>query len=108
MAKINWSAALSDYLKDETTSYASISREHGVSLQAVKKRASKEGWVDLRQKSIQKVNQKLPELVGESIADMNARHVRFGKLLQASALREIKERDLKPENFIQATRAIVD
>jgi len=30
--------ALADYLKDETSSYASIARKHGVSLQAVKKR----------------------------------------------------------------------
>lgn len=34
MAKISWSKALADYLKDETQSYASIAREYGVSLQA--------------------------------------------------------------------------
>jgi len=35
MAKISWSKALIDYLKDETQSCASIARKHGVSLQAV-------------------------------------------------------------------------
>lgn len=57
MSKISWSAALADYLKDETLSYASIASKYGVSLQAVKKRAGKEVWQSLRQKSIQKVNQ---------------------------------------------------
>lgn len=92
MSKINWSKALADYLKDETQSYASIARKHGVSLQAVKKRAGKEKWQILRQESIQKANQELPELVGENIADINARQARFGKLLQAIAIREMKEK----------------
>lgn len=39
MSKISWSSALADYLKDETQGYASIARKHGVSLQAVKKKA---------------------------------------------------------------------
>ena len=55
MAKILWAKALTDYLKDETLSYTSIASKYGVSLQAVKKRAGKEEWQNLRQKSIQKV-----------------------------------------------------
>ncbi|MEK7577675.1 MAG: hypothetical protein AAB492_03625 [Patescibacteria group bacterium] len=108
MSKINWSKALVDYLKDETQSYASVARKHGVSLQAVKKRASREEWQGLRQKSIQKVNQELPELIGESMADINARHVQIGRALQAVALKVIKEKNLEPENFMQAVRSIAE
>lgn len=108
MAKVNWSSALADYLKDQTESYVSIARRHGVSLQAVKKRAGKEGWVDLRQKSIQKVNQELPELIGESVADINARQAQIGRLLQAASLKAIQERNLNPENFMQAVRSIIE
>lgn len=60
MAKIDWSKALADYLKDGTQSYASMASKYGVSLQAVKKRAVTEGWVNLRQKSIQKVTKSYP------------------------------------------------
>lgn len=104
--KINWSKALADYLKDETQSYASIARKHGVSLQAVKKRAGKEKWQDLRQKSIQKVNQELPLLIGESVADTNAKHAQLGTLLQHIALKVMEEKNLKPENFVQALQSI--
>ncbi|VVA43962.1 conserved hypothetical protein [Candidatus Roizmanbacteria bacterium] len=106
MSKISWSKALADYLKDETTSYASISKRYGVSLQAVKKRAGKEKWQDLRQKSIQKVNQELPKLIGQSVADVSAKHAQLGQLLQHAALKIMKEKDLKPKNFIQALQSI--
>ncbi len=108
MSKINWSKALVDYLKDETQSYASVARKHGVSLQAVKKRASREEWQGLRQKSIQKVNQRLPEITGEAVAMINARHAQIGRALQAVALKVIKEKNLEPENFMQAVRSIAE
>jgi len=106
MVKISWSKALSDYLKDETQSYASIASSYGVSLQAVKKKAGKEKWQGLRQKSIQKVNQRLPELIGESVADINANHAQLGKLLQYVALEAMKENNFKPENLVQALQSI--
>lgn len=107
MSKINWSEALADYLKDETESYASIASKYGVSLQAVKKKAGKEGWQDFRRRSIQKVNQELPEMVGKSAAEINARQARLGKLLQYVALKAIKERNLKPDSLDQAVRSVV-
>lgn len=64
MAKISWSKALIDYLSDETSSYSSIAEKYSVSVQAVKKRAAKEGWQDLKVKTIQKVDQKLPGKLG--------------------------------------------
>lgn len=48
MSRINWSKALNDYLNDERLSYASIASKYSISLQAVKKKAGKEGWQDLR------------------------------------------------------------
>lgn len=106
MAKVNWSSALADYLKDQTESYASIARKHGVSLQAVKKRAGKEGWVDLRQKSIQKVNQELPKKIGDKIAEANARQAKIGNWLQWQGVKAIAEKRLEPKNFTQARDSI--
>lgn len=108
MSKISWPKALVDYLKDETQSYASIARKHGVSLQAVKKRAAKEGWQDLRQRSIQKVNQRLPEITGEVVAMIDARQAQIGKMLQYIGLKAIVEKRLTPENFTQAKESIKD
>lgn len=108
MAKIDWSKALADYLKDETQSYVSIARRYGVSLQAVKKRAGKEGWQDLRQKSIQKVNQRLPEITGEAVAMIDARQAQMGKTLQYIGLKAIVDKGLTPKNFAQAKESIKD
>ena len=106
--KISWSKALADYLKDETQSYSSIASKYGVSKMAVCARAKIENWQGLRQKTLLKVNQNLTDLVSESVADTNARQAQMGKLLQAIALKAIKDKDLKPENIIQAVRSIVD
>lgn len=106
MAKISWSKALVDYLKDEVQSYASIASKYGVSLQAVKKRAGKEGWQDLRQKSIQKVNQELPELVGESMAKTNARHIQMAISMQTIAVEAIKKLDTKSITYSQALQSV--
>ena len=100
--------ALADYLKDETQSYVSIASKYGVSLQAVKKRAGREGWVSLRQKSIQKVNQRLPEITGETVAMIDARQAQMGKVLQYIGLKAIIDKGLTPENFAQAKESMKD
>jgi len=105
--KINWSNALFDYVNDETSSYASIASKYGVSIQSVKNRAAKEDWQDLRRKTIQKVNQLLPEKVGESIAEVNARHARLGKYLQKIGLEAIESNCLTPKNWNEAKQALV-
>lgn len=79
-----------------------------MSKQSVVKRAVKEGWQDLRHKTLLEVDQKLTEIVGEDIAIVNARHAQIGKVLQVAALKAMKERNLNPENFMQAVRAIVE
>jgi len=108
MSKISWSKALVDYLKNETESYASIAKKYDISLQAVKKRAGKEMWQDLRQKTIQKVNQRLPEITGEDVAMIDARQAQMGKMMQYIGLKAIIDNRLAPENFTQAKEAIKD
>ena len=106
MSKIVWSKALADYLRNETQSYASIAVKHGVSLQSVKKRAAKEGWSNLRQRSIQKVNQELPKMIGESVAEVNARHIRFARTLQEVGLKAIEEGESQPTTPLQALQSV--
>lgn len=107
MSKISWSQALADYLKDETTSYAYIAQKYGVSKRSVTKRAVQEGWQGLKQRTSLKVHQKLPEKLGESIAEVNAKHAQIGKWLQGIALRAMRSKadggdELKPQNINDA------
>ncbi len=106
MSKIVWSKALADYLRNETQSYASIAAKYGVSLQAVKKRAAKEGWLNLRQKSLLKVNQELPKMIGENIVEVNARHIRLARSLQEIALKAIEYGESQPTTALQALQSV--
>ncbi len=108
MAKINWSKALIDYISDETSSYASIAQKYSISVQAVKKRASKDKWQALRTNTILKVDQKLPEKVGEEIAKVNAKHAQIGRLLTDKGIKAIEESKLSPKNFDEAKDSIKD
>lgn len=108
MAKISWSKALIDYLSDETASYSSIAQKYGISVQAVKKRASKERWQDLKVKTIQKVDQKLPEKIGEEIAQVNAKHAYIGRTLTDKGIKAMEEHKLAPRNFDEAKESIKD
>lgn len=106
MAKISWSKALTDYLKDDTLSYADIAKKYGVSKQAVTKRAVKEEWQVLRTRTLLKVDQMLPEKIGESIAEVKARQVYEAKLLQKAALEALRA-GIKPENMREVVHSIV-
>ena len=108
MAKISWSKALIDYISDETTSYASIAAKYGVSVQAVKKRAGGEKWQALRTNTIQKVDQKLPEKLGEEIAQVNAKHAKIGRMLTKKGIKAINQHKLVPRNFDEAKESIKD
>lgn len=102
MAKINWLKALSDYLADETYSYASIAQKYGVSLQAVKKRASKKRWAILRRETILKVDQKLSEKIGNELVQVNLEHAKIGQQLQKQGMDFINSNKSKIKNGRQA------
>lgn len=48
--KVDWNQARKEYLGDSTLSQRDIAERYGVSTTAVEKRASAEGWADLRKK----------------------------------------------------------
>lgn len=47
--KINWDSIRQDFLSEHDLTYTALAARHGVSRQAVEKRASDEGWQALRQ-----------------------------------------------------------
>lgn len=107
MAKISWSQALADYLKDETASYAVIAEKHGVSKQAVVKRAVKENWQELRKRTLLEVDQKLPDKISETVAEIRSRHASYGRMLLQKGLQAI-QKDVAPDSFRDALALIVN
>jgi len=106
MAKINWSEARAKYISDETISYNDIAKEYGVVYKTVAVWAKKQNWIKLRKESALNGNQKVIEKVGDSIAEVNARHIRTGKLFQEAGINPVKNKRFKPRSFDQALRSV--
>lgn len=92
MAKINWIKARQDYVIDETLSYQDIASNYGVALTVVKRRASKDSWVELRLKVNKEVTKRLPKMAGETIAEYRAKAFREGKEISDLGLKILKTR----------------
>lgn len=112
MSRTNWHKVLTDYISDETVSYQKIADKYGVSKRAVVKQAKKANWQLMRQQTALKVHQKLPEKVGEELAETVVRHVKYAQLLQGIAVKTLVDQKdetgrvikpgLKPTTFEQA------
>ena len=114
MSKINWALALQDYVMDETMSYAKIAEKHGVSTTAVEERGAEENWPQIREDTLAKVRQNLPEKIGENLLEISKQHNQLAKLLIQQALKAIEEKNkdgtqkIKPRSFRDVREAIVD
>ncbi len=106
MAKIQWSEARSKYISDITVSYHDIAKEFKVNYTTVAKWAKKENWIGLRQKAQQKADKKAIEKVGDSIAEVNSRHIKSARLLQETGIKPIENKKYKPRSFDQALRSL--
>jgi hypothetical protein len=104
MSKISWEQALSSYLSDETQSYQTIAKKYGVSKRAVVKHAEAAKWQDIKAKTALKVHQKLPNLIGQEIAQINARHIKIARILQGEAIKALGD----PKIALKSFRDILD
>lgn len=102
MPKANWTKALTDYASDEKQSYETIAKKYGVSKRSVVKRAVKDDWQLVRRDTALKVHQELPNIVSQSVVEIQARHIYFARMLQAKALEAIIKDKLKPKNIREA------
>ncbi|KKP64697.1 MAG: hypothetical protein UR61_C0041G0004 [candidate division WS6 bacterium GW2011_GWE1_34_7] len=108
MAKINWASALTEYITDPSKSYRDIATEFGVSHTAVENRAKKENWTQLRDETMAKVRQKLPETTSNKITEAINQEIDIAKLLIANGLTAIQRLSLNPNNWQSAKEAIKD
>ncbi|MBI4584560.1 MAG: hypothetical protein HY717_11130 [Planctomycetes bacterium] len=85
-------------------SYAQVAEKFGVTKRAVVKVATHERWqeqaTELERKAREKTNQK----VGESLEEMNERHLKILRVIQTKALETLKQYPL--ETALQAVRAL--
>lgn len=92
MSKFDWKAAKSRYISSESVTYLDLSEKFGMSVAAIKAYQKRHGenWPRLRRQAIQNVSNRLPEVMGETLAQIQARHVKVGKLLQEKGLEAIQ------------------
>lgn len=122
MSDLDWAAARRYYISDERHSYEDVSTKFGMSVSAIQahQRDNGEDWPKLRDETNKKVIEKLPEKLGEKIAEINARHAGYGKALQSMALEAARDREevdsngnvilkigLRPEHFRDVRETLV-
>ena len=112
MSKINWLQVQNEYVTDESISHEDIAKKYRVSRSQVTRVASKNNWLELRQKSKQSATDKLPEKVGEELSKVNARHIQTARILQTIGMRTFlgdtnnNIAQLHPTSFDHARKAV--
>ena len=107
MAKINWSKARADYLKDKSQTFNTISQKYGVNVKSVERVALKEKWFKKRGEVEEKTREKEVEKIAESISEINARHVKSGRILENEGLRAIVSGGMKPTSYKDARLSVL-
>jgi predicted house-cleaning noncanonical NTP pyrophosphatase (MazG superfamily) len=97
---VDWLQIKTDYING-LGSYRKLAEQHGVSVDAVKKRAAAEGWREARTNFAPKLHQKVQEKTAEVIAEKEANRV--ARILSLSdRLADRIEQALKELNQTQA------
>lgn len=73
--KIDWTAALQDYLTDGFMTYKDVAEKYKVSVTAVEKHASAAGWVDLRSRLGEQATNLIIKKLATKKAQANDRHL---------------------------------
>lgn len=99
--KINWLKAKMDYISNPQETYLSIAGRYRVNHQTVKKKALRENWTRARLNTLQMVDKKATEKVGNKIADVNARQAGIGVAIQGMAIKAMQEKNAQGNPVIK-------
>jgi len=110
MHHFDWQKAKTKYLSCEQLSYKDIADEFGMSITAIKayQKNQCENWQQLRKETVRNVAQRLPNMLGEELAQIQARHARIGKLLQDKGLEAIESGQVAIKYARDAREFLVD
>lgn len=106
--KIDWIAALQDYLTDGFTTYKDIAEKYGVSTTAVEKHAAAHGWVDLRNKLGEKATNLIIKRLATKKAQANDRHLSNYTVLTQKVMLAIDKLsdDSDPGDIVSLAKAL--
>ena len=85
-------------------SYQAVADEYGVTKQAVGKIAKREGWAERVRGIDADSKKKVDQQLAETVEDMNSRHLKMLKIVQAKGLEALKTKPLS--SAMEAVRAI--
>lgn len=86
---VDWLRIKSEYVNDLTASYRKLAEKHGVSIDAIKKRAAAEKWKNERTEYAPRLHQKVQEKTEEKISDALSDEAAAKTRIRASILRMI-------------------
>lgn len=89
--KVDWLEVRKEYLSDDTTSYRLLAKKYGVSKETLQKRATREGWPDLRQDLAEKAFNNFTEKLLDEKSNAQSRHLQHYQNLQALANNSIQD-----------------
>jgi uncharacterized protein YjcR len=92
MSKINWIEAQKEYVGDQSMSMAKIGEKYGVGTVSVERYAKKHNWTEQRERTLQRIEDKLPEKISESVTQYNARKFDHGKKVVERAMEILDDR----------------
>lgn len=104
----DWNEIKKEYIKGGTT-YARLSEKHKVGLSALKQRAVKEKWTDLRDRAAEITNQKTIEKIAKENSKYGAKLYQVADIL-LDKLKSVIENNafLTPQNIRHYTAALRD
>lgn len=106
----DWLKIKSYYISREDISYADLTTKFGVSETAIKEhqKTLSENWPEIRKIVAAKVSQRLPEKLGENIADVTARHAKIGRAMQQKGLEALQSVSIEPKETFMVKEYLKD
>lgn len=85
-AAANWGQLKTEYISDNTVTYEYLAQKYGVSSRSVKRHAVEDSWKAARKDIVQQVTNSVTRHAIDNLEEVNARHTKAYKNLQAFAL----------------------
>lgn len=89
--KVDWLEVRKEYLTDATSSYRSLAKKYGVSKETLQKRATGEGWTELRQDLADKAFNNFTQKLLDTKSEAQNRHLQHYQNIQALVNKSIQE-----------------
>lgn len=88
--KYDWDKIRTEYISgDDHTTLEALCSMHGCSIDTIKRRSSKENWVDQRTQYRHRVATKTQQKAAAKEAEIRVRHMQIARAMQEKALRKL-------------------